>query len=165
MNIEESMRINEDKLETVGDLVDVDLADLKQKKKKRITSHLVFYFVQIFAFLFSSLLGYLFVLWEHGYRTGYPNFIIPRVVYLGPIFLFNVHGGNAAFSYFLKKKHKFSNIEVIPTLIVNIIVSFISFFMIYLVLYQPPVYYGFVPLYGVYQKNQRTTKKMKCLDE
>ena len=75
----------------------------------------------IFIILFLSPfgLGYLFVLWEHEYRTGYPNFIIPRVIYLGPIFLFNVHGGNAAFSYSLKKKHKFSNIEVIPTLIVN----------------------------------------------
>jgi len=157
--------MNNEKIVLVGDLVDVNPSDVKQKKK-RIIGRLVFYFVQLFVFLFSSLLGYLFVLWEHEYRTGYPNFFIPRFVYLGPIFLFNVHGGNAAFSYSLKKKHKFSNIEVIPTLIINIIVSFISFFMIYLLFYQPRVYYGVAPLYGVYQKNTKKIRtEIRLVDE
>jgi len=145
------LKINENHLEKVGDLVDVDTNDLKQKKKKKVIGRLVFYFVQIFVFLFSSLLGYFFVLWEHADRTDYPHGVFPRATYGGFFTLYSLHGVNFTSSYLFRKKSKLRYIEMIPVQIVNIIISFISFYLIYGMFFQPEVFVG-TPLYGVYRK-------------
>lgn len=149
------IKINEDQLEEVGDLVDVDPYDIKQKKKKKLHGILIHYCIQIFVFLFSSLMGYLFVLWEHSDRSGYPYGFIPRYMTLGSVSLLTLHGGNAAQSYFHKKRYELNFIEVFPAVIVNLIISFISFFMIYVAFYQEPFYgFGVVPAYGVFEKDK-----------
>lgn len=149
--------MNTEDTKRVGGLVDVDLEDLKQKKQKRIIGRFVFYLVQVFFFLFSSLLGYLFVLWEHSDRTGYPFTFFPRYFTLGSLSLINLHGGNITYSFFRRKKDNLRYIEVIPVTLVNLIISFVSFFMIYRSFYQPAIYpFSIQPLYGVYRKEMST---------
>ncbi|MHA1201142.1 MAG: hypothetical protein ACTSQ4_01300 [Candidatus Heimdallarchaeaceae archaeon] len=148
--------MNENGLEEVGDLVDVDPNDIKHKKRKKLHGILIHYFIQIFVLLFSSLMGYLFVLWEHSDRSGYPYGTIPRYMSLGSISLLTLHGGNVAQSYFHKKRYKLPNIEVFPAVFVNLIISFVSFFMIYGAFYQapPPPPLGVVVAYGVFEKDK-----------
>ena len=165
MYIEEMMKINEDKLEKVGDLVDVDPTDIKQKKRKKLHGYLIHYLVQVFVLLLSSLMGYLFVLWEHSDRSGYPYTSLSpflRHTYLGSISLLTLHGGNAAHSYFQKKRYNLSFVEVYPAILVNLIISFISFFMIFNALYQEPFYgLGVLPAYGVFtKKNSKRIRKI-----
>ena len=149
------MKINENQLEEVGGLVDVDLKDIKPKKGKKIHGYLIHYFVQVFVLLLSSLMGYLFVLWEHSDRSGYPYGFLPRHIYLGPISLLTLHGGNAAHSYFHKKRYNPRSVEVYPVIIVNLIISFVSFFLIFNAFYQEPVYpLGVQPAYGVFEKGR-----------
>lgn len=156
------MKINEDKLEEVGDIVEVDPKVLKQQKRRKLHGILIHYFIQIFVFLFSSLMGYLFVLWEHSDRSGYPYGVFPRYMTLGTFSLFTLHGGNVTQSYFHKKRYKLHYIEVFPAVFVNLIISFISFFMIYSAFYQEPFYgFGVVPAYGVYEKgNSKRIRKI-----
>ncbi len=146
------MRINEDKLEEVGDLANVNPDDLKQKRKKKVIGRLIFYFIQIFFILFSSLLGYLFVLWEHADRTAYPHGIAPRQAYGGLFTLVGLIGANGTISYYYRKKNKLRYIEMIPVQIANIVISLIGFYFICGLVYQPEVFVG-TPLYGVYRKN------------
>jgi len=157
------MKINEDHLEKVGDLVNIRPNDIKQKKRKKLHSYLIYYFVQVFVLLLSSLFGYLFVLWEHSDRTGYPYTSFSpflRHTYLGPIVLINLHGGNAIQSYYQKKKYNLHTIAVYPTIFVNLILSFVSFFMIFYAIYQEPFYgFGVMPAYGVFEK--RKSKKFR----
>ncbi|MHA1514329.1 MAG: hypothetical protein ACTSPF_02230 [Candidatus Heimdallarchaeaceae archaeon] len=156
------MQINEDYLEEVGDLVNVDPNDIKQKKRKKLHGYLIHYFVQVFVFLLSSLMGYLFVLWEHSDRSGYPYGILPRHTYLGPIGLLTLHGGNEVHNYFHKKRYNLRFVEVYPVIIVNLIISFVSFFLIFNAFYQEPVYpLGVIPKYGVFEK--RKSKKFKII--
>ena len=160
------MKMDETKLEGVGDLVEVDTTDIKQKKRKKFHGILIHYFIQIFVFLFSSLMGYLFVLWEHSDRSGYPYGFLPRYMTLGSFSLLTLHGGNVTQSYFHKKRYKLNYIEVFPAVFVNLIISFISFFMIYGAFYQEPFYgIGVVPAYGVFKKgkSRKSTKVMKNL--
>lgn len=155
------MKINQDHLEEVGDLVDIHPNDIKQKKRKKLHGYLIHYFIQVFVLLLSSLMGYLFVLWEHSDRSGYPYTSIGsnlRHTYLGPISLITLHGGNVVHSYFHKKRYNHRFIEVYPVILVNLIISFISFFMIFNALYQEPIFYG-IPLYGVF--NRGKTKKFR----
>ena len=167
------MKINENQLEEVGGLVDVNPNDIKKKKGKKLHGYLIHYLVQVFVLLLSSLMGYLFVLWEHSDRSGYPYTSFNpflRHTHLGPISLLTLHGGNAAHSYFQKKRYNLSFVEVYPVILVNLIVSFISFFMIFNALYQEPIFYG-IPLYGVFNrgKSKKFRKIMKsklsCEDE
>lgn len=149
------MKINENLLEEVGDLVDVDPNGIKQKKSKNLLSYLIYYFIQVFVFLFSSLMGYLFVLWEYSDRSTYPYTTFSRHTILGSISLFTLHGGNVIHSYFYKKRYKRRFVEVYPTILVNLILSFISFFMIFNALYQDPfVPLGIVVDYGVFRKEE-----------
>jgi hypothetical protein len=126
--LEELMKINKDQLEEVGELVDVDPDDLKKQKRKKLHGILIHYIIQVFVFLFSSLMGYLFVLWEHSDRSGYPYGVLPRQLYLGPIGLYSLFAGNVINSYFHKKRYKLRFVEVFPVVFVNLIISFISFF-------------------------------------
>ena len=158
------MKINENLLEEVGDLVDVDPTDIKQKKRKKLHGYLIHYFVQVFVLLLSSLMGYLFVLWEYSDRSTYPYNTFSRHTILGSISLFTLHGGNAVHSYFHKKRYKHRFFEVYPEIFVNLIISFISFFMIFNALYQDPfVPLGIVVDYGVFrkEKEKKYVKKIK----
>lgn len=150
--------MNKENIEQVGKLVDVDPADIKQKKRKKIIGYFIHYFVQVFVLLLSSLMGYLFLLWEHSDRSGYPYTSFGsnlRHISLGPISLIALHGGNAVHSYFHKKKYNRRFVEVYPAILVNLIISFISFFMIFNALYQDPfVPFGIVVEYGVFRKEE-----------
>ncbi len=145
--------MNTEDIKRVGGLVDVNLEDLKQKKQKRIIGRLVFYLVQVFFFLFSSLLGYLFVLWEHADPTAYPYGIGPRQTFGGFFTLLGLIGANATISYYYRKKSKLRYIEMIPVQIVIMIISLIGYSFISGLFYQPEVFAG-TPLYGVYKKYQ-----------
>ncbi|MBY9001813.1 MAG: hypothetical protein KGD64_12920 [Candidatus Heimdallarchaeota archaeon] len=153
------MKINKDKLEEVGDLVEVDPEVIEQQKRKKLRGYLIHYYVQVFLLLLSSLLGYLFVLWEHS-DTSYPHSFTPRHVYLGPISLLILHGSNTVHSYFNKKKYHLRFVSVYPPVLVNLILSFVSFFLIYNVFYREPVYspFGVTVEYGVF--NERKIKKI-----
>jgi len=159
--------MNEEKINEVGGLAEVDPTDIKQKKRKKLHGFLIHYFIQVFVFLFSSLMGYLFVLWEHSDRTGYPYTSLGsnlRHTYLGPISLITLHGGNVVHSYFHKKRYNHRFVEIYPAIFVNLIISFISFFMIFNALYQEPTFYG-IPLYGAFniRKSRNSIKTMKKL--
>ncbi len=152
-------KINDDQLEEVGDLVEVDPKVLKQQKRRKLHGLLIHYLIQVFVFLFSSLMGYLFVLWEHSDQSGYPFNIPSRQLFLGPIGLLSLQGGNATHSYFHKKRYKLRFVEVFPAVFVNLIISFISFFVIFNAFYQAPIFdpFGVSPDYGVFEK--RRSKK------
>lgn len=157
--------MNEKKIKEVGTLTDVNPKDIKQKRRKKIHGYLIHYFVQVFVLLLSSLMGYLFVLWEHSDRSGYPYTSLSpflRHTYLGSISLLTLHGGNAAHSYFHKKRYNLSFVEVYPAIFVNLIISFISFFMIFNALYQELFYgLGVIPAYGVFtRKNSKRIRKI-----
>jgi len=156
------MKINEDHLEEVGDLVDVDPTVIKQQKRKKLHGYLIHYIVQVFVLLLSSLMGYLFVLWEYSDRSTYPYGIISRHTILGSIGLFTLHGGNTVHSYFHKKRYKRRFVEIYPAVLVNLIISFISFFMIFNVLYQDPfIPLGITTAYGVFNsENSNTIRKI-----
>ncbi|MCE7739750.1 MAG: hypothetical protein KAU62_11730 [Candidatus Heimdallarchaeota archaeon] len=161
------MKINQDHLEEVGDLVDIHPNDIKQKKRTKLHGYLIHYLVQVFVLLLSSLMGYLFVLWEHSDRSGYPySSFTPflRHTYLGPIVLLNLQGGNAVQSYFQKKKYNLHSIAVYPVILANLILSFFSFFMIFYKIYQEPFYgFGVIPAYGVFEKGK--SKKFRKIME
>ncbi len=107
-------------------------------------------------------MGYLFVLWEHSDRSGYPYGFLPRHIYLGPIGLFTLHGVNEVHSYFHKKRYNLRFVEVYPVIIVNLIISFVSFFLIFIAFYQEPVYpLGVLPAYGVFER--RKSKKFRII--
>ncbi len=154
--------LNKGNVEQVGKLVDVDPSDIKRKNRRKVTGYVIHYFVQVFVFLLSSLFGYLFILWENADQSSYPYGTFPRHLYLGPISLYGLFQGNAIFTYFHRKKHKFRNIEVFPVVFVNLIVSLISFFMIFNAIYQGPApTLGVAVAYGIYEKeNPRSFKKV-----
>ena len=156
------MKINEDHLEEVGDLVDVDPTVIKQQKRKKLHGYLIHYIVQVFVLLLSSLMGYLFVLWEHSHRSGYPYEVTLNNGFFGSISLFALHGGNAVHSSFHKKRYNLSFVEVYPSIFVNLILSFISFFVIFFAFYQEPTYpLGVSIAYGVFdKKNSKSVRRI-----
>ena len=148
------MKINKEHLEEVGNLVDIDPSDIKKNKSKKRHGYLIFYFIQSFVFLLSSLLGYLFVLWEKSKASGYPYTNFPRYTTLGTISLLTLHGGNTGYGYFHKKRYNLRFVEAYPAIFVNLIVSFVAFFLIYKALYQSTPNFGVTTLYGVFEKRK-----------
>ena len=169
MNIQDLMKINEDRLEEVGDLVDVDSSNLtKNGFKKNITLG-YYYLIQFGFFIFSSLVGLGFGLYGNS-LSYYPYSAYPQRYIYGPIILALTHGGNLGLSYQLSRKKRLimkksepkvlSPVSIYPAIVLNLLLSTISLFSIHnLVTHGSPVTIN--TLYGVYAQKNFEIKNLK----
>ena len=168
------MTINEDKLEKVGDLVDVDSNNLTKNGLKKKITLIYYYLIQFGFFIFSSLVGLGFGLYGNSLVGFYPYSAFPQRYLYGSIILAITHGGNMGLSYQLSRKKRLmlsksdpkilSPFYIYPAIVLNIILSTLSLFAIHnLVTHGSPVTIN--TLYGVYAfkslniKNITKTKK------
>jgi len=102
------MTINEDRLEKVGDLVDVDSNNLTKNGFKKKLTLVYYYLIQFGFFIFSSLVGLGFGLYSKSITTPptYPYSVFPQRYLYGSIILALTHGGNLGLSFKLSRKKK-----------------------------------------------------------
>ena len=158
LQLKELIKINEKRLEDVGDLVDVDSNDLtKNGFIKKIT--LVYYYLIQFAFfIFAGLVGLVFGLYSRSI-AAYPYSGFPQRNIYGPIILALTHGGNLGLSYQLSRKKRLilkksepkelSPIYIYPAIVLNIILSTIILFSIHNFVLDGSIF-TISTLYGVY---------------
>ena len=162
------MKINEDKLEKVGDLVDVDSNNLTKNGFRKKITLVYYYLIQFGFFIFSSLVGLGFGLYGNS-LSFYPYNAFPQRYIYGPIILALTHGGNLGLSYQLSRKKRLIlkksepkvllPVYIYPAVVLNIILSTISLFsMHYLVTHGSP--YTMNTFYGVYYHKNFNIKNL-----
>ncbi|NPD88871.1 MAG: hypothetical protein HGN29_09100 [Asgard group archaeon] len=119
-------RINE-----VGELLEVAPSNLKESKFKVLVKRLTYPLAQIAFFIFSIISGILLGYWESQIQIGYPFNQITRIYRAGIPTLLIIHSGNTLFSIKNRKKYRISNFLTGSIVIINLILSAISFFFIY----------------------------------
>ena len=165
---EELMKINEDKLEKVGDLVDVDSNNLTKKGFRKKITLVYYYLLQFGLFIFSSLVGLVFGLNSTSISTYPFTDVFPQRYIYGPIILALTHGGNLGLSYQLSRKKRLvlkksepkelSPFYIYPAIVLNIILSTISLFSIYNLVVNKGIFTLNVA-YGVYDHENLNIKK------
>ena len=162
------MTINEDKLEKVGDLVDVDSNNLTRNGFKKKITLVYYYLIQFGFFIFSSLVGLGFGLYGNS-LSFYPYSSFSQRYLYGSIILFLTHGGNLGLSYQLSRKKRLtfskndpkflSPVYIYPAILLNLLLSTISLFSIHnLVVHGSPVTIS--ALYGVYAHKNLNIKNL-----
>ncbi len=83
------MKINEDKLEKVGDLADVDSSNLTKNGFKKKITLAYYYLIQFAFFIFSGLVGVAFGLYSRSIAIlpTYPYSVFPQRFIYGSIIL------------------------------------------------------------------------------
>ena len=162
------MTINEDKLEKVGDLVDVNSNNLVGNGFRKKITLVYYYLIQFGFFIFSSLVGLGFGLYGNS-LSFYPYSAFPQRYLYGSIILALTHGGNLGLSYQLSRKKRLvlkksepkvlSTVYIFPAIVLNIILSTISLFSIHnLVTHGSP--YTMNTYYGVYYHKNFNIKNL-----
>lgn len=123
--------MNGNKIDEVAKLLDAESSEVVDSKLKRIMKEITFPFVQMAVFGLSSLLGTTFGYWENSNPTGYPYTGIPRVFTLGTLSIIGVNSGNLVFVSKTNKRFEIDKIQAAIIFMVNLLLSFISFFLLY----------------------------------
>ena len=151
------MIMNEEKINEVGELLNINSSDIKESKKGKFFKRFTYPITQIAFFIVSSITGLLFGYWENRVHTGYPFTSYTRVYTTGvPIFLL-IHSGNAVFSSLTYRKYKLSKFHTFFIIISNLIFSFLCFILFYKLIYKDP-FLGYAVRYGSYKKIKNKAK-------
>ena len=162
------MKINEEKLEKVGDLIDVDSSNITRNGLKKKITLVFYYLIQFGFFIFSSLVGLIFGLIGNSI-SYYPYSAFPQRYLYGSYILVLTHGGNLGLSYQLSRKKRLilkksepkvlSPVYIYPAIVLNIILSTISLFSIHnLVTHGSPMTIN--TFYGVYYHKNLNIKNL-----
>ena len=162
------MKINEDKLEKVGDLVDVDSNNLTKNGFRKKITLIYYYFIQFGFLAISGLIGILFGLYKDTNST-YPFSSFDQSYIFGPISIVLVHGGNLGLSYNLRKKDKLilrkgvtiqlSPFYVYSAVFLNFLLSIFFFLSIYQLMVSGSSFTT-TTKYGVYTKKKATRNNL-----
>ena len=147
------IELNKKKISEVGELLGVDTSDIKETKFKTVIKKITFPLVQIAFLIASSISGILLGYWERKIQIGYPYTSFTRIYRAGIPTILIIHSGNAVFSTKTHKKFGLSKFQIIPTIIINLILSSISFFMLYRLIRRDPAFGGSVR-YGSYKRKK-----------
>lgn len=147
--------MNKEKINKVGELLEVDYSEINETKRKWVRKKLIFPIVQISNFILSSISGTLFGFWENQKPSGYPySGGLHRVFTLGILTFLGLNTGNIIIS---KKSYKHAGSKAIYSILIvfmNLIVSAAGFVLLYIAVENVP------PLSGAVAYN--TFKKPKC---
>ncbi len=147
------IELNKKKINEVGELLGVDTSDIKETKFRTVLKKITFPLVQIAFLIASSISGILLGYWEKQIQPGYPYASFTRIYRAGIPTILIIHGGNAVFSTKTHRKFGLSKFQIIPTIIINLILSSISFFMLYRLFKSEPALSGGVR-YGSFRKRK-----------
>lgn len=160
--------MNQNKLEDVGDLVDVDSSNLSKNGFRKKITLVHYYLIQFGFFIFSSLVGLAFGFYSwsiaaYPYRD-YSGFT-QRYLY-GSIILVLTHGSNSVLAFrFSRKKRLILNKTVpkvlspwyiFPPIFLNFVLSALSLFVIHNLVLNPRI--TVVIAYGVYNRKKLKDK-------
>ncbi len=161
------LKINENHLEKVGDLVDVNTSDLTKNRFGKKITLVYYYLIQFSFFIFSSLVGLVFGLYSRPIAT-YPYSGFPQRYIYGSIILAITHSGNLGLSYQLSRKKRLilskrepkilSPLYIYPIIVLNLIMSTISLFSTHNFVFDGSIF-TIGTLYGVYEKKNLNIKK------
>ena len=154
--------MNKEKLEEVGELLEVVSSDIKESKFKAFIKRFTFPLAQIAFFTISSISGVLLGFWEKQIHPGYPYSSFTRIYRASIPTLLIIHSGNTLLSLKTRKRFGFSNFQVIFTVIINLILSTISFFLLYQLLADQVL--GLNILYGSYRKKINKVKQSNVIN-
>lgn len=147
--------MNKEKIDEVGELLEVDRSDIKISKINQIWKKITFPIIQASNFILLSILGLLFGLWENHIPSGYPySGPFKRIYTLGIPITLGLNSGNVFLSMKKLKESRLKKLHGVLIVIFNIIISVASFFLLYLIIEDVPRFSGVVE-YG-------TFKHQKC---
>ncbi|NPD88872.1 MAG: hypothetical protein HGN29_09105 [Asgard group archaeon] len=146
--------MNDEKINEVGNLLEIDSSDIQESKQKKIWKKLIFPVVQISTIVLSAILGALMGYWENNRSSGYPaSWLYPRIFFLGPIALFGFIVGNISISSKNYKKIGLRGVYAAIIIFMNILISVASLAFTYMAIRTtPPVILGSYVMYGTYKK-------------
>ena len=111
--------------------MDVVPSGIQKSKLKQIWKKLTYPLNQLSFFSLTLVSGILLGYWESQIQIGYPFNQITRIYRAGIPTILLIHSGNTLLSIKTRKKYGISNIQTVSIVIINLIVSAISFFLIY----------------------------------
>ncbi len=133
--------MNKEKINEVGELLDVDYSEIKESKVKQIRKKLIFPIVQLSNFIFTSISGALFGFWENKANSSYPySSLIPRIYGLGILTILGLNTGNAIISKKIYKNAGLKKTYTILIVFLNLIVSAASFVLLYIAIENVPTF-------------------------
>ena len=142
--------MNKAKMNEVGELLEVDASDIKETKFKTLIKRYTYPLIQIGFFIVSSISGVLLGFWQKQIHPGYPYSSFTRIYRASIPTLLIIHSGNTLFSLKTNRKYGFSKFQAVTIVIINLILSTISFFLLYQLLADQVL--GLNILYGSYRK-------------
>ena len=154
--------MKKEKLNDVGELLEVQSSDITESKIKKFLKRFSYPLAQIAFFLLSSISGVLLGYWERQVEIGYPYNSLTRIHRVGIPTILIIHGGNAVFSTKTRKKFGLTNYKIIVIVIINLLISFISFYTLYPIV-ADRIYFGIMPMYGSYKKKNNRNNLSKAL--
>ena len=154
--------MNEEKLNEVGELVEVDSKDITKSKVKKKVTLIIFYFIQLGFLAISSFVGFLFGL-SNNASNSYPYVGFNPSYIFGPIIVAIIHGGNLGMYYRMSKNNRLIMKEgtndkplpfhIYPVVFLNILLSVFCFFSIYNAMISGYVFTSTTD-YGVYTRKK-----------
>ena len=157
------INMSKKKINEIGELLEINSSDIKESKTRTFIKRFTYPLVQITFFIISSISGILLGYWEKQIQIGYPftSFTsFTRIYRAGIPTILIIHSGNAVFSTKTRKKFGLSNFQTIFIVIINLILSFFSFYFLYQI-FAKNQYFGVVPAYGSYRKKINRMKQSK----
>lgn len=148
--------MNKEKINEVGELLEVDHSEIKKSKVTQIWRNITFPIIQASNFILSSILGLLFGFWENKIPSGYPySGPFKRIYTFGIPIILSLNSGNVIFSFKKFEKSRLKKSHAILIVILNIVISIASFFLLYIVIENVPPLTGAVE-YNTYKRFKNT---------
>lgn len=145
--------MKKEKITEVGELLEIDNSDMKVSKTKMLIKRFTYPLVQISFFIVSSISGILLGYWEKQIQGGYPYTASPRVYRAGLPTILLIHSGNAVFSIKTRKKFGLLNFQIIISVLMNLILSFLSYYFLYQYIAKQEIFCMAI-LYGSYDRKR-----------
>ena len=143
--------MKKEKINEVGELLEINASDIRESKTRTFIKRFTYPLAQIAFFIVSSISGILLGFWEKQIQNGYPYTSSPRVFRAGLPTILLIHSGNAVFSTKTRKKFGLLNFQIIITVFMNLILSFLSFYFLYQYISKQEIF-CISTLYGSYKK-------------